>query len=267
MKRKILMRFLMNIIIWSLVLPILVVLIWTFTKSWVWPNMLPSEWGMRSIKYLLDPRNKTLEILLKSLSLSAYVTIFTLLITIPAGKAIGQYEFKGKGIIKLLVLAPLIVPSITIAMGIHVSFIRLGLANKMMGVVLIHSLVALPYGVRIFANFFEIMGVKLEESARNLGASRLQTFRYITMPMIAPSIVSAGSLIFTVSFSQYFLTFLIGGGRVMTLSLVMVPFIQSGDRMLASVYSVVFIGSSLLVLFVFERLLKRFYKGENFYMV
>ncbi|MBN2897621.1 MAG: ABC transporter permease, partial [Clostridia bacterium] len=120
MKRKILMRFLMNIIIWSLVLPILVVLIWTFTKSWVWPNMLPSEWGMRSIKYLLDPRNKTLEILLKSLSLSAYVTIFTLLITIPAGKAIGQYEFKGKGIIKLLVLAPLIVPSITIAMGIHV---------------------------------------------------------------------------------------------------------------------------------------------------
>lgn len=267
MKRKIIIHFIMNSIILSLVLPVLVLLIWTFTKSWVWPDLLPSEWGLRSIDYLLNPKNKTLSILLNSLYLSVCVTVFTLVITIPAGKAIGQYDFRGKSFVKLLVLAPLIVPSITIAMGIHVSFIKLGLANKLLGVIVIHTLVAIPYGVRIFTSFFEIMGVKFEESAMNLGANRLQIFRYVTMPMIAPSIVSAGSLIFTVSFSQYFLTFLIGGGRVMTLSLVMVPFIQSGDRMLASVYSVVFIGSSLIMLFIFERLLKVFYKGENFYIV
>jgi putative spermidine/putrescine transport system permease protein len=267
MKRIFYYKALLNLIIASLVLPMFVVIIWAVSKSWAWPSILPTEWGIRSIEYLINPRNKTLNILANSLLISMLVTIFTLIITIPAGKALGQYDFYGKEVVKLLSLAPLIVPSITVAMGIHVSFIKLGLANKMLGVILMHTLVSLPYGVRIFTNFFEIFDNKIEESAKNLGARRRQVFFDITMPMIAPSIVSAGSLIFTVSFSQYFLTFLIGGGRVMTLPMVMIPFIQSGDRMLASAYSLLFISTSILLLFAFEKSLKLIYKDENFYEV
>lgn len=267
MKRIFCYKALLNLILVSLLLPMLAVIIWTISKSWAWPNILPSEWGLRSIQYLINPRNKTLYILGNSLLISVMVTIFTILITIPAGKALGQYSFHGKEFVKLLFLAPLIVPSITVAMGIHVSFIKLGLANKMIGVILMHTLVSLPYGVRIFTNFFEIFDNKLEESAKSLGASRGQVFIDITMPMLAPSIVSAGSLIFIVSFSQYFLTFLIGGGRVMTLPMVMIPFIQSGDRMLASAYSLLFISTSLVLLFAFEKSLKLIYKDENFFEV
>jgi len=100
-----------------------------------------------------------------------------------------------------------------------------------------------------------------------LGASPIQNFIYVTLPIISPGILSAASLVFTVSFSQYFLTFLIGGGRIITYPMVMFPFIQSGDRMLASVYSIVFILASLICLRSMDRLLKKYYKrGDYFYL-
>lgn len=265
MNKKTIIKMSLYIMVATLVLPVLIIVIWAFAKSWAWPKLLPTEWGLRSLNYIMDTNTSTFKILINSLMISLTVMVLTVMITIPAGKALAHYNFKGKMLAKMMLLAPLIVPSITVAMGIHVTFIRLSLANKVIGVVLMHMLVALPYGVRIFTNYFEMMGQELEESALNLGANKVQTLVYITIPMIAPAIVSAGSMIFIVSFSQYFLTFLIGGGRVITFPMVMIPFIQSGDRMMASMFSLVFIGSTLIVLFLFERILKVIYKGKSFY--
>ncbi len=267
MNRKALMNFMLYTLLMCLVLPLMIIVIWAFARSWAWPNLLPEDWGLRSFKYLLDPRTKTWKIAVTSISISAWVMLLTLAISIPAGKALGQYSFRGKGLVKTLVLAPLVVPAISVAMGIHVTFIKLGLANKISGVVVMHMLIAMPYGVRIFTNYFEVMGNRLEESAKNLGAKRHQVFFHVTLPMIAPAVASAGSLMFIVSLSQYLLTFLIGGGRVMTISMVMMPYIQSGDRMMASVYSLTFIMMTLVVLLAVERSMKAFYKGENFFIV
>ena len=259
--------FLLHLILLCLLLPLGVIVIWAFARSWAWPGLLPDDWGLRSFAHIFDASTKTWKILYDSVTLSAWVMLLTVLISIPAGKALGQYRFRGKGLIRVLILAPLIVPSVSVAMGLHVTFIRLGLANKLSGVVLMHMLIAMPYGVRIFSTYFEVMGQKLEESARSLGAGKLQVFYLITLPMIAPAVISAGSLIFIVSLSQYFLTVLIGGGRVMTLTMVMMPYIQSGDRMMAYAYSMIFIASALLVLIAVERSVKTIYKGENFFIV
>ena len=58
------------------------------------------------------------------------------------------------------------------------------------------------------------------------------------------------SMGFILSYSQYFTTLMVGGGRVKTIALVLVPYIQSGDRSLSSVYSTAFVGSALLVFFI-----------------
>ncbi|WP_416198978.1 MAG: hypothetical protein ACFWUA_04520 [Sporanaerobacter sp.] len=105
----------------------------------------------------------------------------------------------------------------------------------------------------------------MEMQAKVLGASPFQTFRYITLPLIAPGIISASSMIFIVSFSQYFLTFLIGGGRVVTFSMMMFPFIQSGDRMMGSVFSIVFILTTLICLMIMEKAIRHYYKNGNFF--
>ena len=166
-----------------------------------------------------------------------------------------------------MVLAPIIVPTVSVAMGIHVVFMKLGLANTFMGVVLVHLIPCIPYSIRILTNVFEIIGDSMEMQARVLGASPLQTFVRITLPLIAPGLLSAASLVFIVSFSQYFLTFLIGGGRIVTLSMLMFPYIQSGDRMMASAYSVIFILTTLVVLLVIEKVVKSYYKGQNHFYI
>lgn len=265
--RGIIFKGIMYGVVFFLIAPLIVIVIWSFTKNWPWPNIFPDELGFRGWKYFFSPTSKSVNTLLYSILLSGTVTLVTLIITIPASKALALYEFKGKKTVEILILAPLIVSPVAIAMGVHQLFIKLRLANTFIGVVLVHLIPCIPYGVRILKNVFEITGERMEMQARVLGATYFQAFRYITLPIIAPGIVSAGSLIFTVSFSQYFLTFLIGGGRVITYPMIMIPFVQSGDRMLASVYSTIFILSSLVCLKLMDRVVSKYYKSENHFFV
>jgi len=99
--------------------------------------------------------------------------------------------------------------------------------------------------------------------AKVLGANSVNTFIYVTLPLIAPGIISAASMCFIISFGQYFLTFLIGGGNVLTYPMLMFPYIQSGDRTIASLYSIVFLLASLIVLILVEGSVKRYYKTTN----
>ena len=96
------------------------------------------------------------------------------------------------------------------------------------------------------------VGNGLEEQARVLGATPWKAFYKVTLPMLAPVMLSSFSMAYIVSFSQYFLTLLIGGGQVKTFTIVMVPLLQGGNRNIASVYSTVFLGVTLIIFGVFE---------------
>ena len=89
-----------------------------------------------------------------------------------------------------------------------------------------------------------------------LGASASQRIFLITIPLLLPSIVIAFCISYIVSFSQYFLSLLIGGGQVKTFTVVMIPFMQSGNRNIASAYSLVFIIFSILVFIGFDSISK-----------
>lgn len=246
-----------------LILPLILILIWSFTTSWPFPDLLPETFGLRGLREIFKPGGPALVSLLTSVRIALIVTFLTLAITIPGGKALGIYDFPGKGFIKIFVLAPLIISPVAIGMGIHQTFIHLGLTNTEFGVILIHIVPVIPYGIRIFTNIFELVGEELEEQGKVLGAGKFQTLFHITLPTIIPGIVSAGSMIFIISFSQYFLTFLIGGGSVRTFPLLMVPYIQSGDRMMAASYSFIFMMAALLVLLGIEKMLRSYYRERS----
>ncbi len=261
-KTKLRYKIIVGIFLGFLLLPLIVIFLWSFAKNWPWPKLLPDNFGLRGWAYFLNPSSRSIPILLFSVFLSLVVTVITLGITIPAAKALALYKFKGKRLIEILIFAPVIVPTVTVAMGIHLQFIKLGLANTFMGVVLIHLIPCIPYSIRILKSVFEIIGEEMEQQAKVLGANSLQIFYYITFPMILPGMISAGSMVFIVSFSQYFLTFLIGGGRIITFSMLMFPYIQSGDRMMGSVYSIVFILTTLMFLIIVEKITNKFYKDK-----
>lgn len=250
-----------NIILIILVSPLIIICIWSCATSWVYPDLLPKEISMRGFEYILNYQN--LKILINSLLITLIVVFITVLISIPAAKAITLYEFKGKKFFELLILSPIIIPLISVAMGIHIMFIKLGLANTVLGVVLINILPCIPYSVRIISDVYILIGDKFETQAKMLGASNINVFRYITLPLLLPGIIGAASMSFIISFSQYFLTMLIGGGRIITYPMVMFPYIQSGDRNIASLYSMVFLIASILVLILIEGNIKKHYKQKS----
>ena len=266
-RSKLLRLTLIYTLVFVLLFPLLVLVIWAFTGSWPWPNLLPQSWTLEGWKYFLNPVNGALEALKTSFLIGLGVTILSLIISIPAGKALGIYDFPGKEIIKILVLAPIIVPPLAVTLGIHINFIKFGLSDSMMGVIIVHLIPTIPYSIRILTHVFEGVGNKLEAQAQVLGASMWQRFIHVTLPLIYPGIFSAGIMVFIVSFSQYFLTFLIGGGQVVTFPMVLFPLVNSGDRMLAAVYSLVFILAALIFTLIMERLFKSGdERSDHFYL-
>ena len=138
--------------------------------------------------------------------------------------------FAGKGLVEWLLLIPIIVPSVVATMGIHIAFIRLRVADTYLGVVLIHLIPCIPYMILVMTSVFANYGTALEDTARTLGASAVRTFWYVTLPAIWPGLLVATLFTFLISWSQYVTTLLIGGGRVITLPMILFPFISGSNN-------------------------------------
>ncbi|MCB8814820.1 ABC transporter permease [Desulfosporosinus shakirovi] len=248
-----------------LILPFLVLIIWSFSQGWASNALLPNEFGLRGWRYLFSQQSRMLSSLGMSILISLVVTGFGMILSIPAGKALGLYIFPGKRLIELLVLAPTIIPTIAVGMGIQIAFIRYGLADTLLGVILVHLPLVLPYGIRIFASIYKALGTKWEDQAKILKANGWQRFWFTSLPFLYPGMISAGVLMFNVSFSQYFLTYLIGGGKIMTLPILLFPFVNSGDRVMASGLSLIFILSSLILMLIIERVITDSEEKTNVY--
>lgn len=259
-------KLILNIVLVVFISPLIILFIWSFASSWEYPYLFPANISLRGFEYIFNKQN--LSILINSIGISLVVVFITILISIPAAKAITLYEFKGKQFFELLILSPIIIPLICVAMGIHVFFIKLGIANTLTGVIIINILPCIPYAVRIIADVYVLIGDKFEIQAKMLGASRFNIIKFITLPLLLPGIIGAASMSFIISFSQYFYTMLIGGGNIITYPMVMFPYIQSGDRTIASLYSIVFIIVSIAVLILLESSIKNYYNdsSENKYL-
>jgi putative spermidine/putrescine transport system permease protein len=107
------------------------------------------------------------------------------------------------------------------------------------------------------------VGNRLETQATVLGAGPVMTFRRITLPLIMPGMLAAFTLSFTISIAQYITTLMIGGGRIITLTVLFVPFIGGGQTHIAAVYSVLLIIVAVISLVLMEYVVKRYYNFEN----
>ena len=265
MKRK--KQFFENLIIvvfgLCVILPLFTVLIWAFTERWAWPSLWPQVFSLRAVKSIVRDGIELARLFLSSICISLVVAVFSVVIGVMTARALSCYSFYGKKIFSFLSLLPFLVPSTVFAMGIQMLFIKLGLSSTVTGVILVHVICSLPYAVRLMEEGTRAVGTRLEEQARVLGAGPFRAFWSVTIPSLLPIILSAFSMAYIVSFSQYFLTLIIGGGSVKTFSIVMVPFLQSGYRNFASVYSLIFLGITILIFGIFEWIVQRWSKEQD----
>ncbi len=240
------------LIVW-LVLPLVPLAIWSFARGWRFPDLLPQEWSLKAWSYALSDTSGVVGSLGLTIGISAGATVLSILVGVPAGRALGMYRFRGKQVVELMILAPTIVPGIAVALGIHSVFIAMGLTNTVTGVMLVHLVPTLPYMVLVMAGIFANFDPSFEAQARSLGASPVQTFWYVTLPAILPGIIVGGMFAFLVSWSQYILTLLIGGGRVVTLPLLLFNFATSGRNDITGAIGMIYILPGILILLLTAR--------------
>lgn len=238
-------------------LPIITLFVWSFAFRWNFPNMLPTEWGTRAWAYVADDSSRVVEGLWNSTKLGVLVTLMAIIVGLPASRALGQHDFRGKGVVEWVLMMPIIVPALVATMGIHQIFIRLRLTETLFGVALVHLIPAIPYFVLVMASVFANYGTALEETARTLGANRYHVFRYVTLPAISSGLVVASMFTFLISWGQYVTTLLIGGGSFVTLPLVLFPFLSGGNHANAAAISLVFVAPAVIVLIMTSRQLSR----------
>lgn len=238
--------------------PLLVVVLWAIAAQWSWPSLVPQAFSLRGLVLLLT-QDHVIHTLVQSVVLSGCASLLATACAYLFAHALVAYRWAGKRVVSFAILLPFLVPAMLFAMGVQILFIRLGLAGSFVGVVLAHALVGLPYAAALLLDALQLVGTKFEQAARCLGASGASLFFHIQLPLLMPAFTSAFTMAYIVSFSQYFLTLLIGAGRVKTFALALFSYLTEGDRTVAAVYGVVFIVTISLVGIVFDVILKRLF--------
>jgi putative spermidine/putrescine transport system permease protein len=148
---------------------------------------------------------------LRSFTLGFMVMAVTVVVSLLAGLAFRK-KFRGSTVLFYLAVASLIVPSILISLGIGLAFqvagIRPAWYSSAFGA---HLTWTLPFGLLIMFAVFNRFDGAYEEAARDLGASPWQTFRYVVLPIILPSLVGVGLFGFTLSYDEFARTLMTSG--------------------------------------------------------
>src|SRR5437868_10207895 len=136
-------------------------------------------------------------------------TVLTLAVGIPAAYVVARYQFAGKRLFRALVMLPFVLPTVVVATAFLVllrpggplSFLhwRPGVAPMLIAHVFFNVAVV----VRTVGGFWSNLDPRREEAARMLGASRRRAFRSVTLPLLAPSILAAASIVFLFTFTSF----------------------------------------------------------------
>ncbi|MGY6633715.1 MAG: ABC transporter permease [Alkalilacustris sp.] len=119
--------------------------------------------------------------------------------------------------VRLIMLAPIIVPQIVQALAFYRVWIDFGLLDSYTGVILAHSMIGLPYVVITVSAALSNFDVRLEQAARNLGASMAQTVALVILPRIWPGVASGAVFVFILSFDEIVTVLFITSRRIQTL--------------------------------------------------
>ncbi|MBY5583982.1 ABC transporter permease [Rhizobium leguminosarum] len=207
-------------------LPLVVVGTWAFTEVWRYPSVIPQQFGLRFWGQTLA-RPDVWDALFLSLRLTTTVTILSAVICLPAAYAFARMRFPGRNILFLSFLASHAFPKFGLLVAIAGIFLQLGLISTFWGVVLIQLVGTLMLMIWIPVAAFQNVDRRMEEAARDAGATPLRVFWSITLPQAGPTISAALLLTFVGTFYETEGAWLIGAPQVRTMPVLMISFINN----------------------------------------
>ena len=198
-----------------LYIPMLILVIYSFNASklvTVWAGFSTKWYGeLLQNEAMIDAAWVTLRVAFFS------STIATVLGTMAAYVLIRRGPFFGRTLFSGMIYAPLVMPEVITGLSLLLLFIAIGLARGVLTIVLAHTTFSMCFGSVVVSSRLVTFDRSLEEAALDLGASAFEAFRLVTLPIIAPAVISGWLLAFTLSLDDLVIASFTSGPSATTL--------------------------------------------------
>jgi putative spermidine/putrescine transport system permease protein len=208
-----------------LVVPLLVVVPVSFSSG-MYLQFPPPGFSLRWYEdYFGDPQ--WIDATVLSVEIALCVVVLAVAIGALAALAIVRLPFPGIGLVRMVLMTPLIVPSVVVAIAVYSVYVSFHLIGSFLGIVLAHTILALPFTIVLMVAGFQRVDRRLEEASYTMGAGVAWTFRHVTLPILRPSIFAAAIFAFIASWDEIIMVIFIGGGAGTTLPLRMFNYLRT----------------------------------------
>ena len=222
---KILDNIIIGIVLVFLFLPIFVLILFSFNTSQL--NITFEGFTLKWYGELF--KNTTLLLALKNTLIVAIVsTVVSTVIGTISAYGLYKYDFPLKKIVNRLLYIPVVIPEIVLGISLLAIYTVFKLELGMTTLILAHISFSIPFVIINVRNILEQMDGNLILAANDLGASKLKTFLYVTIPSLMPGILSGAELAFTLSLDDVVISYFTAGPGSNTLPLQIYSIIKTG---------------------------------------
>lgn len=208
-----------------LFLPIFVLIIFSFNTSRL--NIVFEGFTLKWYKELFT-NSILLEALGNTLLVAVISTVVSTIIGTISAYALKKFNFKFKNIINELLYIPVVIPEIVLGIALLCIYTFLKIELGMFTLILAHISFSIPFVIISVRSVLDNMDPNLEKAASDLGASKLKTLFYITIPSLLPGILSGAQLAFTLSLDDVVISYFTAGPDSNTLPLQIYSMIKTG---------------------------------------
>lgn len=208
-----------------LFLPIIVIIIFSFNTS----KMNVTFEGFTIKWYISMFSNRTLmEAFTNTLFIGIVSTLASGVIGTLAAVGMNKFKFKGKKVIEMLLYIPVVIPEIVLGIALLSVFSMISMSLGLFTIILAHITFSVPFVIITVRARLSGFDKSIEEAAMDLGANRFKTFTKITLPIIAPGVLSGVMLAFTLSLDDVVISFFTAGPGSNTLPLKIFSMVKTG---------------------------------------
>ncbi|KEJ03518.1 spermidine/putrescine ABC transporter permease [Clostridium botulinum A2B7 92] len=243
-----------------LYLPIIVLIVFSFNKSKL--NATFTGFTLDWYKNLIN-NTQILEALKNSLLIAFISTFFAVIIGTLAAIGMYRYKFKGKGAMEGLLYIPVVIPEIVMGISMLAFFSSLNLPAGIITLILAHITFCISYVIIVVRARLDGFDSALEEAAQDLGATPWQTLTKVTLPVIAPGIISGALLAFTLSLDDVIISFFAAGPDSNTLPLKIFSMVKFGVTPEINALSTVMMVFTLSMVVIAEGIRRNMLKNKK----
>ncbi len=200
------------IIVFVIYLPLLVLIVFSFNNSTI--SGLP--WRGFTLKWYaqIGKNDVLVQSLINSVVVAVIVTVISLIIGFLAARGMTKFQYKMKSLFTGFVSIPFVMPWMLIGVALLLFFNLVKLPLSLFTVIISHISFDVPLVAVLVSSRLSKFDYSIEEASRDLGSNPLQSFFLVTLPIIAPSLISAGIFSFSWSFDAFYITHFVSGSQV-----------------------------------------------------